>query len=203
MSHIMKYQQKALLSFCLIVTASAASSVSLAAEEFTAAFIQSELQRAQEEPDSKVTFEINAPISFVYDFLVNRLDDYVTDAASIEFDHQDSRTTNAIDAGSQRQILMNNGDTLIQRFLSYKPPNQFAYFVDMEQSTVSAPLSYSISHYQLTQLGNDRTTLTVGAVFQSSSRILGYFVRRGFNNAFTNDFEKAKFAIENSYSALP
>ena len=94
---------------------------------------------------------------------------------------------------------MENGELLAQRFLLYDPPNTYAYFTDMESSSVKVPLSYSIAHYEFTSITREKTRFEVSVGYQSSSRLLSFFVRRVFNSALANDFESAVELIEAEY----
>lgn len=173
---------------------------SLTAAETDESFIARELERTHSDPDTVVTIAINAPVEFVFDLLLYRLEDYVTDAVNVAFDHADSASPAALDSGSERITTMENGEILVQRFLQFQPPQGFAYFTDMEQSTVAAPLRYSLARYELTDNG-EGTVLRVAVVYQSSSRLLAFFVRRAFNSALQRDFEKAAAVIEAEYLA--
>ena len=96
---------------------------------------------------------------------------------------------------------MASDEFLLQRFLIIGPPSSFAYFVDMERSTLSAPLVYSISRYQLTETTPETTQLDIAVVYQSSTRLLAFLVRRGFNSALERDFDAAVAIIEADYLA--
>ena len=172
-----------------------------AGQELTESFIQDELARAQTDPDSEISLTINAPRDFVFAFLTRRVHEYVSDARGVEFDHGNAAQVGRLAAGSQRRILMANDEFLLQRFLVVEPPRSFAYFVDMERSTLSAPLAYSISRYQLTETAPETTQLEIAVVYQSSTRLLAFFVRRGFNNALERDFAAAADIIEADYQA--
>lgn len=188
-------------SFLLLflVLASLLTMNTISAQELTESFIRTELQRAQESPDTSVNFQIQAPSEFVFEFLLHRLDEYVDDAQASSFDHSHSEEANALGPGSERVVTMANNETLLQRFLQVEYGRSYSYFVDMNLSTVSVPLKYSISRYELLARQEEVTELKVTAVFKPSNRLLGYFVRRGFKQAFENDFEKAKVAIEVAY----
>lgn len=161
--------------------------------------IQQEYLRLQSEPDHAVTFEISAEQEFVFDFLTQRVHDYTTRADSVSFDHANSAIENNLGPGSLRITTMENSEQLVQRFLFYDPPNGYAYFTDMEKSTVDVPLSYSLARYELMRMDDERTRLRVSVVYQSSSRLLSFFVRRAFNSALENDFASAVELIEAEY----
>ena len=170
-----------------------------AAEVLSEDFIASELQRAETDSDSVVIIPIAAPMDFVFDFLTRQLNQYVTNAISVNFDHTLGVSSNILSVGSHRIIIMENGDKLVQRFLQYQRPFGFAYLTDMEKSTVEVPLNYSISKYELTDVGDSRTILKVAIVYKSSSRLLAFFVRRAFNSALQRDFERAAEVIKVAY----
>jgi hypothetical protein len=89
-----------------------------------------------------------------------------------------------------------NSEKLVQRFLQFDPPYSYAYFTDMEKSTLEAPLDYSIARYELSNTTNEATNLKISVVYRSSSRLLGFFVRRAFVSALEKDFEKAVEIME-------
>ena len=169
------------------------------AAELEEEFIQQELARTQLNPDHTVTFEINAPSEFVFQFLIRRVADYAKDAVAVEFDHNNSLTLDRLDRGSIRITTMENADQLIQRILLFKRPFSYAYYTDMNASTIEAPLDYSLSRYNLTELDSNRTRVQISVVYKSSSRLLSYFVRRSFNSALEDDFELAVHKIEEEY----
>lgn len=167
-----------------------------AAESLNEGFIAQELQRAQSEPDSVATVAITAPLEFVFDYLANRPDDYTADATDVVFDHADSETPGELGRGSIRTIFMDNGESLYQRFLILDRPRTYAYLTDMERSTVSLPLEYSIARYEFVEESDGTTLLRVALVYEPSSRLLAFFVRRAFRSALQRDFERAAERIE-------
>jgi len=167
-----------------------------AAETLNEAFIAQELQRTQSAPDSVASVSIAAPIDFVFEFLVRRPDDYTADAVGVAFDHAGSDTPGELGRGSVRTISMNNGETLFQRFLMLNPPAMYVYLTDMAKSTVSLPLNYSIARYELSEMADGSTMLQVALVYEPSSRLLAFFVRRAFRSALQRDFEQAAELIE-------
>lgn len=173
----------------------------VAGQEITESFIVDELARTQSDPDSAISLAINAPRDFVFDFLTRRVHEYVSDARAVEFDHDSSVQAKQLGVGSERRIIMASDEFLLQRFLIIEPPSSFAYFVDMERSTLSAPLVYSISRYQLTETTPETTQLDIAVVYQSSTRLLAFLVRRGFNSALERDFDAAVAIIEADYLA--
>lgn len=173
----------------------------VAGQEITESFIVDELARTQSDPDSEISLAINAPRDFVFDFLTRRVHEYVSDARAVEFDHDSSVQANQLGVGSERRIIMASDEFLLQRFLVVEPPSSFAYFVDMGRSTLSAPLVYSISRYQLTETTPETTQLDIAVVYQSSTRLLAFLVRRGFNSALERDFAAAVAIIEAEYLA--
>jgi len=170
-----------------------------ASEELSESFIASELQRTEIDSDSVVRIPIDAPVDFVFDFLTRQLNQYVTNAVSVNFDHTSGISNDILGVGSHRIIIMDNGDKLVQRFLQYQRPFSFAYLTDMGKSTVEAPLDYSIAKYVLKDAGDSRTLLKVAIVYKSSTRLLAFFVRRAFNSALQRDFEKAAEVIKVAY----
>ena len=188
-------------SFSHICTLAALLSVCFysAAAELEEEFIQQELARTQLDPDHTVTFEINAPSEFVFQSLIRRVADYASDAVAVEFDHNNSLTPDRLDGGSVRITTMENSDQLVQRILLFDPPLSYAYYTDMNASTIEAPLDYSLARYNLTELDDNRTRVQISVVYKSSSRLLSYFVRRAFNAALESDFELAVHKIEEEY----
>ena len=148
-----------------------------AAAELEEEFIQQELARTQFDPDHTVTFEVNAPSDFVFEFLIRRV----------------------ADTGSIRITTMENTEQLVQRILLFEPPFSYAYYTDIKASTIEVPLDYSLARYNLVELDNNRTRLQISVVYKSSSRLLSYFVRRAFNSALESDFELAMHKIEQEY----
>ena len=170
-----------------------------ASEELSESFIASELQRTETDSDSVVIMPIAAPVDFVFGFLTRQLNQYVTNAVSVNFDQASGVSSDILGVGSHRIIIMDNGDKLVQRFLQYHRPFGFAYLTDMEKSTVEAPLDYSIAKYELTDVGDSRTLLKVAIVYKSSTRLLAFFVRRAFNSALQRNFERAAEVIKVAY----
>jgi hypothetical protein len=174
-----------------------------AAENLNATVIAQELQRTQSGPDSVASVTIAAPVAFVFEFLTNRPHDYTDDAASVAFDHSNSGVPDGLGRGSTRTISMENGETLFQRFLMFNRPMTYAYLTDMDRSTVSVPLNYSIARYELTELTDSTTALRVALVYQPSSRLLAFFVRRAFNSSLQSDFERAAEIIGTAWRSAP
>ncbi len=172
--------------------------VSIAAE-LDQVFVLEEFARTQNDPDHSVTFEVDAPPDVVFRFLTDRVHDYANDATAVEFDHRNSLTPDNLDSGSVRITTMKSNEQLVQRFIHYNPSTSYAYFTDMEASSVDVPLQYSIAYYQLTSIANEKTRLKISVVYKSSSRWLSYFVSRAFNSALENDFEAAVELIETEY----
>jgi len=169
------------------------------AQEVSQQFIEDELTRTQVDPDSEIVLTIDASREFVFNFLTRHVHEYVAEARSIDFDHSNSNETDELAAGSVRTITLDNGETLLQRFLHFDPPHSYAYFVDMDRSTIDVPLEYSISRYELSEIDAGTTQLRTAAVYRSSTRLLAYFVRRGFNNAIQDEFSAAVTMIESEY----
>ncbi|MDC0221585.1 hypothetical protein OAL54_07580 [Gammaproteobacteria bacterium] len=169
---------------------------SIYATEIDEDFILQEFQRAQSSPDHSVSFVVNASAEFVFNFLSRRVNRYVSDATGVEFEHSNSDTRGQLGSGSERITTLVNSEKLVQRFLQFDPPNNYAYFTDMEKSTLEAPLDYSIARYELSSITNEVTNLKISVVYRSSSRLLGFFVRRAFVSALEKDFEKAVEIME-------
>ena len=119
-----------------------------------------------------------------------------SDATGVEFEHSNSDTRGQLGSGSERITTLVNSEKLVQRFLQFDPPHNYAYFTDMEKSTLEAPLDYSIARYELSSITNEVTNLKISVVYRSSSRLLGFFVRRAFVSALEKDFEKAVEIME-------
>ena len=181
-----------------IVTTAALLFISMleAAERLSDVFTAQELQRTRSAPDSVTSVTITAPINFVFEFLVRRPNDYTVDAVNVAFDHSGSVSAGVLDRGSVRTISMSNGEILVQRFLIVDRPGEYAYLTDMEKSSVSAPLNYSIARYELSEEAEGITELRVSLVYEPSSRLLAFFVRRAFRSALQRDFERAAELIE-------
>ena len=120
------------------------------AQEINSKIIEQELSRVKVNPDQSIEVSINAPVQYVFDFLSKRLNEYVEGASAVEFNHSDSEVMGELNIGSIRKLKMENNDFLVQRFLQFKPPYHYAYFTDMEKSTVEAPLNYSLARYKFT-----------------------------------------------------
>ena len=162
-------------------------------------FIAAELQRTRSDPDSTVSVSIAAPRDYVFDFLTTRLDEYADGAAALRFDHADSAITGRLSRGSLRIATMDSGETLAQRFLLFTAPAEFAYHTNMELSTLSVPLKYSITRYLLSEINNENTELSVTVSYQASNRLFAFIVRRAFNSALRRDFERAANIIAEKY----
>ena len=169
---------------------------SIYATEIDEDFILQEFQRAQSSHDHSVSFVVNASAEFVFNFLSRRVNRYVSDATGVEFEHSNSDTRGQLGSGSERITTLVNSEKLVQRFLQFDPPHNYAYFTDMEKSTLEAPLDYSIARYELSSITNEVTNLKISVVYRSSSRLLGFFVRRAFVSALEKDFEKAVEIME-------
>lgn len=169
------------------------------AADYGESFVSDQLQRAQLNPDHRVSFELRAPLEFVFEYLSERVADYADNAVAVEFNHDESRAVDELGVGSKRITLMENNDTLVQRFLLYQPPIRYAYFTDMAASTIEVPLAYSLSYYELTTHESGMTKLDISVVYESSSRWFGFFVNRAFRSALENDFARAVQQIEQEY----
>ena len=169
------------------------------AQEIDSKIIEQELSRVEVNPDQSIEISINAPVRYVFDFLSTRLNEYVEGASAVEFNHSDSEVMGELNIGSIRKLKMENNDFLVQRFLQFKPPYRYAYFTDMENSTLEAPLNYSLARYEFTESSKEETLVRISVVYESSSRLLAFFVRRAFNSSLRKDFNRAAETIEFNY----
>ena len=169
------------------------------AQKIERAFIEEELARVETNPDQSIEISINAPLQFVFDFLSTRLNEYIADARSLEFNHTSSESSGELGKGSVRKLTMEDNDFLIQRFLQFDPPSSYAYLTDMEESTLQAPLNYSLARYEFSEPDEGKTLVRVSVVYEPSSRLLAFFVRRVFNSALRKDFQRARDIIESNY----
>ena len=96
-------------------------------------FIEEELTRVKSNPDQSIEISINAPLQFVFDFLSTRLNEYIADARSLEFNHTSSESSGKLGKGSIRKLTMENNDFLIQQFLQFDPQFSYAYLTNMEE----------------------------------------------------------------------
>ncbi len=169
------------------------------ASEISSDFINEELLRVQTDPDHSIEIAIQAPIGFVFEFLSKKLNEYVAGAVAVEFDHSNSETIAELGVGSIRKTTMENSRVLVQRFLQFEPSSYYAYFTDMNMSTLEAPLDYSLARYELSSSSVDDTILRVSVVYKPTTRLLAFFVRRAFNSALKKDFENAARIIALEY----
>ena len=169
------------------------------AQEINMDLIERELIRVQADPDQSIEISISAPLSYVFDFLSLRLNEYVMDGRAIEFNHSNSAVPGKFGVGSIRKLTMENDAFLIQRFLQFQRDAGYAYFTDMDKSTLEAPLNYSLSRYEFSETKEGETIVRISVVYQSSSRLLAYFVRRAFSSSLRRDFERAAETIEFNY----
>ena len=185
------------------VLASLAFSMQLVAGEslIDQSVIATELDRTFNDPDSEVIIDIDAPRDFVFDFLINHVDEFADNADSLDFDNSGARVPGALGIGSERIITLTEGETLLQRFLMFDPPVGYAYHVDMARSTVDIPLEYSISRYQLSEMDAGSTRLEVSVVYESNARLLGFIIRRAVKSTLRREFEKAASIIEAEYKS--
>ena len=153
--------------------------------------IERELARAINEPDNRVSIVVEQPIDLVFDALLRRLPEYSDDIARVHFDHGDATVPGTLGVGSLRITTMESGETLAQRIVLFDPPRVFAYFTDMNRSTVNVPIDYSVGHYTFSESA-DEVTATVSVAYRPSSRLTAFLVRLGFNRAMSNDFERAE-----------
>ena len=167
------------------------------AGEFGDTFIAEQLEKSRVNPDSHVVLELHQPIEVVFQALLFELADYSEDVRSIDFDNTNSISAGTVNVGSRRISTMVDSSTLVQRLIYYDPPNSFAYFTEMLESSVNAPLDYSIGHYLFSEQPKGQTTAEVSAVYKPSSRLMAYLVRFAFRRAFENDFKSAENYLNN------
>ena len=169
-------------------------------ETISEELIIQELVRTQTDPDSAIQVVIDAPADYVFMFLTTRLHEYVANASALEFDHSGSAMSDRLSAGTLRTATMDNGDLLVQRFLIIDKPKEFAYYTNMQRSTIKAPLRYSVSRYRLTDLNESQTQLNVAITYRATSRLFAFVVRKAFNSALRRDFERAAGIISSAYT---
>lgn len=175
----------ALTSLALLWGATAVNAQASYGDEF----IQTELERVASDPDNSVIIYVDAPVDYVYRFLMERLDLYTADAEAVTFDSGDGSSQASV--GTERTTVMKKGGSLIQRFLIVEPSTTYAYFTDISKSTLSVPLKYSLAKYEFTEIDADNTTVKISVVYKPSSRLTGFIVRRLFNSVFVRDFNNA------------
>ena len=73
------------------------------AQEISLELIEQELTRTQVDPDQSIEISVNAPLSYVFDFLSLRLNEYVEGARAVEFNHSHSEASGRLDIGSIRK----------------------------------------------------------------------------------------------------
>lgn len=178
--------------FPVLLVLLALSSHAQPADEFSDSFISEQLAKAKNDPNNRVVLDIDQPIEVVYRALLSELSSYSDDVVSTTFDNSRSSRLNELDTGSRRITTMENTNILVQKIILFDPPNSFGYFTEMSESTVNAPLDYSIGHYQLSEQANGRTTVEVSAVYRPSSRLTAFLVRFAFNRAFEQDFRRTE-----------
>ena len=165
-------------------------------------FIQKELERLVSDPENCVTISVDAPVNYVYRFLMERLDLYAKDAETVTFNASGEDSIQA-SVGTERTTTMKKGGTLVQRFLIVEPPMTYAYFTDISKSTLSIPLKYSVAKYEFAEVGVKKTTVKISVVYEPSSRLTGFIVRRLFNSAFERDFNNAAQIMSERYLKDP
>jgi hypothetical protein len=187
-----------LTSFILLWGASVANAQASYGDEF----IQTELERVVSDPENSVTISVDAPVNYVYRFLMERLDLYAKDAETVTFNASGEDSIQA-SVGTERTTTMKKGGTLVQRFLIVEPPMTYAYFTDISKSTLSIPLKYSVAKYEFAEVGVKKTTVKISVVYEPSSRLTGFIVRRLFNSAFERDFNNAAKIMSERYLKDP
>ena len=164
---------------------------------YDSVFIDAELERVVSDPENSVTISVDAPVDYVFRFLMERLDLYTKDAETITFDTSAGEGIKAV--GTERTTTMKEGGTLVQRFLIMEPTSTYAYFTDISKSTLSVPLKYSLAKYEFTEVDANKTSVKISVVYQPSSRLTGFIVRRLFNSAFERDFNNAAKIMRQRY----
>jgi len=175
---------------CLVIAAF--GSPLMAQQAFDKEFAASEMQRAIDKPDTRVTLKVEASQQRVFDALLKQVDRYSDDAVNVSFDHSNSEQPGSLGVGTIRKTEMENGDLLYQRIIHVNEPESFSYFTDMTLSSVSVPLDYTVGYYLLTQASTSTVQATVSVAYQPSSRLTGFLVKRLFNRAVRQDFAKAE-----------
>jgi hypothetical protein len=164
---------------------------------YDSVFIDAELERVVSDPENSVTISVDAPVDYVFRFLMERLDLYTKDAETITFDSSLGEGIKGV--GTERTTTMKEGGTLVQRFLIMEPSSTYAYFTDISKSTLSVPLKYSLAKYEFAEIGANKTSVKISVVYQPSSRLTGFIVRRLFNSAFERDFNNAARVMGERY----
>lgn len=184
----------AIAASILLVTAPVQTTIAATLSEQE---ITQELQRAESDPDQRVHFKTLAPPDYVFNFLLRRVPEYSTDASALRF----ADPASDVGVGSERITVMAGGDLLSQRILRYEPVTEYAYFTDIQRSSVDIPLRYSIGHYRFQETENGGTEVWVSVVFEPSSRLFAFLVRSAFNRALKRDFQRAATLIDQIYQA--
>lgn len=164
--------------------------------EFGAVFIVEELQRAKTDPDNRIEFRTSQSPERTFNALLSELPFYSDQVSSLVFDHRDSNSDDEIGIGSRRITRMENEEVLVQKIIEFDMPNSFAYFTDMSESTIRAPLDFSIGYYRFRKASEGGTVVEVSTAYRPSSRLTAFLVRLGFDRAFRNDFRKAEQYLE-------
>jgi hypothetical protein len=174
----------------------------VAQQPFDESFAAREMQRAINDPDTRVSLKVTASQQQVFDALLKQVDRYTEDAVKVSFDHSGSEQTPRLGVGSIRRTEMKNGDLLYQRIIQLDEPSSFSYFTDMTLSTVNVPLDYTVGHYTVKQTSSSGVKATVSVAYQTSSVLTGFIVRRVFNRAVQQDFAKAEKYLNAEASGL-
>jgi hypothetical protein len=162
---------------------------------YSDSFIAEQLRNAKNTPNNQIVFEVNQPIDIVFTALLSELPNYSDEVLRLTFDNSKSLIPGKINLGSRRISVMKNEERLVQKIIKFDPPNSFAYFTEMSQSTVNVPLDYSVGYYHFTEHTKGETKIKVSTVYKASSRLTGFLVRLGFKRAFNKDFEKAEMYL--------
>lgn len=189
------------LTMLMVAACLAVMSTAIAQTSYDDTFIQKELERVVSDPENSVTIQVDAPVEYVFKFLMERLDLYTEDAQTVNFDSAADLNPRAR-VGTERTTVMKNGDTLVQRFLQMEPTSTYAYFTDISKSTLSVPLKYSLAKYQFREIATEKTEVTISVVYEPSSRLTAFIVRRLFNSAFEKDFKGAAEIMSQRYQGV-
>lgn len=162
--------------------------------------IEQYLNRSLSEPDSQIVIDIKAPRQYVFDFMVNKTNEFVKNASDLRVDHSASLTPGMLSEGSERVIYFESGEKLFERFIAIDAPSSFSYYVDTELSETKNTLKYSVSNYRLEEISNSETRVVVSVAFRAETKVPHFIVKRAVNSALRRDFNKAVALIESQYT---
>ena len=163
--------------------------------------IEQNLDQSLTKPDSQIVVNIKAPRHYVFDFLVNKTNEFVKNASSLRIDHSASLTPGMLSEGSERVIYFDSGEKLFERFIAINPPSNFSYYVDTELSETKSALKYSVSNYRLEEISDSETQVIVSVAYKADTKVPHFIVKRAINSALRRDFNKAATLIESQYAA--